>query len=250
MSKENRVSDERTALEAIERIIRENIVENDGPNRMKIGEDWHTGPVVDTTFRMLRGLQEIAANGLRSKPVAGVEVKPLVDFLWQEFCELPDRSSPEEYPDMALVSLRELTAIVEAFAERQALSLPAQEPVAWQSVDIEGTVHMTRSKAVADGWDRSEVFVRPLYASPQPEAAITEEMRAEALRLLKARDERDDKVQEIIEDLREIVLLMPAASRPDGLFKHAQDAVYAMRGRTRLMDDAALTATLKEATNA
>lgn len=84
-------------------------------------------------------------------------------------------------------------------------------------------------------------------AEAQPEAVITEEMRAEALRLLKARDERDDKVQEIIEDLREIVLMMPAASRPDGLFKHAQDAVYAMRGRTRLMDDAALTAALKEA---
>jgi hypothetical protein len=82
------------------------------------------------------------------------------------------------------------------------------------------------------------------YAPSQAEAVITDEMRAEALRLLKARDERDDKVQEIIEDLREIVLLMPAASRPDGLFKHAQDAVYAMRGRTRLMDDAALTAAL------
>lgn len=45
------------------------------------------------------------------------DAQGLIDYLWQEFCELPDRSSPDEYPDMALVSLSELTGIVENFTE-------------------------------------------------------------------------------------------------------------------------------------
>lgn len=73
---------------------------------------------------------------------------------------------------------------------------------------------------------------------------VTSAMKLEALRLLRARDERDDRVQDILEELREIVLTMPASDRPEGLFKHAQDAVYAMRGRTRLMDDAAIVGPL------
>lgn len=81
-------------------------------------------------------------------------------------------------------------------------------------------------------------------STQQPMGEVTNEMQIEALRLLKAHDEREDKVQEILEDLREIVLLMPAASRPEGLMKQAQAAVYAMRGRTRLMDDEAITAAL------
>lgn len=82
------------------------------------------------------------------------------------------------------------------------------------------------------------------HPSSPVSAEVTEAARKEALRLLQERDNRDDQVQEIIEDLREIVLLMPAASRPEGLMKKAQDATYAMRGRLRLMDDAALTAAL------
>lgn len=90
---------------------------------------------------------------------------------------------------------------------------------------------------------RSERILASLDLSPKP-LEITEGMRKGALRLLQERDSRDDRVQEIIEELREIVLGMPADSRPDGLMKHAQSAVYAMRGRTRLMHDAAITGPL------
>lgn len=79
------------------------------------------------------------------------------------------------------------------------------------------------------------------------QAVVTEEMRSEALRQLQLRDERDQRVHDIIEDLREIVRQMPSASRPDGLMQKAQDAVYGMRGRLRLMDDAVLTAALSRA---
>jgi hypothetical protein len=65
------------------------------------------------------------SNDFLRSSVKTVGVKSLVDFLWQEFCELPDRSSPEDYPDMALVSLPELTAIIETYLERSAIEAPA-----------------------------------------------------------------------------------------------------------------------------
>lgn len=129
------------------------------------------------------------------------------------------------------------------------------EPVAWMH-----TLHMENGETTVSvdleeehpygepGYDYHPSFSvtsQRLYTSPQPQPrAATEQMKAEALRLLKGHDERDDKVQQIIEDLREIILLMPAASRPEGLMEQAQAAVYAMRGRTRLMDDAAITGPL------
>lgn len=98
------------------------------------------------------------------------------------------------------------------------------------------------------GYFASEAESRTAWntrSDPAVRDRVTDDMRAEALRLLQQKDERDDRIQEIIEDLREIVLLMPAASRPDGLMKKAQDAVYGMRGRLRLTDDAILTAALR-----
>jgi len=66
---------------------------------------------------------------------------------------------------------------------------------------------------------------------------------AEALRLLAAEDARQSKLHDILEDIREQIRLgVPAERRPEGLFKNIQDAVYAMRGRTALMNDAAITA--------
>ncbi|MCK1275889.1 hypothetical protein IVB46_11675 [Bradyrhizobium sp. 61] len=63
-----------------------------------------------------------------------------------------------------------------------------------------------------------------------------------AMRLLAAEDERQSKLHEILETIREQIRLEVAPEhRPEGLFKNIQDAVYAMRGRTRLMDDAAIT---------
>ena len=71
--------------------------------------------------------------------------------------------------------------------------------------------------------------------------------RARALHLLAAEDARQDKLQEILETIREQIRLeIQPENRPDGLFKNIQDAVYAMRGRTRLTDDAAITHVLSE----
>jgi hypothetical protein len=71
--------------------------------------------------------------------------------------------------------------------------------------------------------------------------------RAEALRLLAAEDDRQTKLHELLETIREQIRLEVAPEhRPEGLFKNIQDAVYAMRGRTRLMDDAAITHVLNE----
>jgi hypothetical protein len=50
------------ALEVIERLIRENIYDNGTEiNRMLIDGVWHTGPVVDASFRILKGLHKIAS---------------------------------------------------------------------------------------------------------------------------------------------------------------------------------------------
>jgi hypothetical protein len=66
--------------------------------------------------------------------------------------------------------------------------------------------------------------------------------RAQALRLLMAEDERQSKLHDLLETIREQIRTgVEPEHRPGGLFKNIQDAVYAMRGRTRLMDDAAIT---------
>lgn len=63
----------------------------------------------------------------------------------------------------------------------------------------------------------------------------------EALRLLGAEDERQAKLHEILETIREQIRTgVEPEHRPEGLFKNIQDAVYAMRGRTPLLDDAAI----------
>lgn len=69
----------------------------------------------------------VSASYYQDIQAMDVGVKGLTDYLWQEFCELPDRSSPEDYPDMALVNQSELTAIVETFFERRALDLSPAE---------------------------------------------------------------------------------------------------------------------------
>lgn len=57
------------ALQAIERIIRTNIVDNGQPNnRMLIDGEWHSGPVVDAAFRILKGLGQIASEALSASP--------------------------------------------------------------------------------------------------------------------------------------------------------------------------------------
>lgn len=75
-------------------------------------------------------------------------------------------------------------------------------------------------------------------AGVQPSSAE----RAQALRLLMAEDERQSKLHDLLETIREQIRTgVEPEHRPGGLFKNIQDAVYAMRGRTRLMDDGAIT---------
>lgn len=63
--------------------------------------------------------------------------------------------------------------------------------------------------------------------------------------LLKAEDARQEKLHELLETIREQIRLGVAPEhRPEGLFKNIQDAVYAMRGRTPLMSDLAITVPL------
>lgn len=66
-----------------------------------------------------------------------------------------------------------------------------------------------------------------------------------ALGLLAAEDTRNDKLHDLLETIREQIRLEVAPEhRPAGLMQNIQNAVYAMRGRTRLMDDAQITGPL------
>ena len=67
----------------------------------------------------------------------------------------------------------------------------------------------------------------------------------EALRLLTAEDERQAKIHDLLETIREQIRLgIAPGHRPDGLMANIQNAVYALRGRLRLVDDAAIIAAL------
>lgn len=71
------------------------------------------------------------------------------------------------------------------------------------------------------------------------------EAQERARALIAAEDARQDKLHELLETIREQIRLEVAPEhRPDALFNNIQNAVYAMRGRTRLTDDAAVMAAL------
>jgi len=78
--------------------------------------------------------------------------------------------------------------------------------------------------------------------SNEPVSQISDAQRA--LNLLKAQDERTQKIHDMLEDIREQILEMPVEHRPAGLFNNMQHVVYAMRGRVPLMSDAAITSPL------
>lgn len=76
---------------------------------------------------------------------------------------------------------------------------------------------------------------------------LQDDLRANALILLAAEDERQAKLHELLETIREQIRLeVPREHRPETLFQNIQDAVYAMRGRTLLLKDAAITAALAQ----
>lgn len=103
--------------------------------------------------------------------------------------------------------------------------------------DVRGILAATKEEVAA-----AKTLIGSHNGSSAGNAEVTE-----ARRLLAAEDARQDKLQEILETIREQIRLeIQPENRPDGLFKNIQDAVYAMRGRTRLMDDAAVTHVLNE----
>ena len=62
---ETRVQFAKDELAAIASLIKDNIVENGRPgDGIVIKGERHTGPVVDFTFRVLRGIQQIATNSV------------------------------------------------------------------------------------------------------------------------------------------------------------------------------------------
>lgn len=48
--------------------------------------------------------------------------------LWTDLCELPDRTSPADYPDMALITETEFYAYLDAFAARSRWQLISEAP--------------------------------------------------------------------------------------------------------------------------
>jgi hypothetical protein len=66
-----------------------------------------------------------------------------------------------------------------------------------------------------------------------------------AMDVFRAEDERQTKLHELLETIREQIRTEVAPEhRPQGLFKNIQDAVYAMRGRTPILNDARVSAVL------
>lgn len=67
-----------------------------------------------------------------------------------------------------------------------------------------------------------------------------------ALAAIQAEDARQDKLHDLLETIREQIRVQVAPEdRPHGLMQNIQNAVYAMRGRTQLMNDARITAYLE-----
>jgi len=196
MSKENRVSDVRLTL------IASGIAD-------RLGAGAYGAP--DLERDIASAITELLA--LRSKPVAGVEVKPLGDWRKVALFDLNDLHVPD-YEGIATKVAEsivgtyavvkvdggkyapwlgksrlpcsfetddEATAAAEADYRRRIFStlpLPAQEPVAWRReyADPHYQSEVTQWKETADVWVEDGFTVTPLYASPQPEAVITDEM--------------------------------------------------------------------------
>jgi hypothetical protein len=65
----------------------------------------------------------------------------VVETLWRDLCEKPDRTSPPEYPDMALITLDELRAAGRVFVE-------------WERERLLGEVRHLEEDGLNGGWRR------------------------------------------------------------------------------------------------
>lgn len=100
-------------------------------------------------------------------------------------------------------------------------------------IDEDIAAHPSRGEAKTDGLAQS--------------SQDRDDLRSNALILLAAEDERQSRLHALLETIREQIRLEVAPEhRPATLFQNIQDAVYAMRGRTLLMNDAAITAALSD----
>ena len=97
-----------------------------------------------------------------------------------------------------------------------------------------------------DAWDVvNKALTAPGATTKSDGGEPTDAQRQEALRLLKAEDDRQSKLHDLLETIREQIRIgVEPEHRPEGLFNNIQNAVYAMRGRTLLMNDAAITCVL------
>lgn len=174
-SKENRVSDERLTL------IASGIAD-------RLGAGASGAP--DLERDIASAITELLS--LRSKPVAGVELKPLIDWLRKrgesdggiryegassnEFARRPARVELHG-ADADFVAKHFHGSGARALADiLSALILPAQEPVGWLSRGERSLIVFTVHPFMRDEWADKGMEITPLYASPQPEAVITEEM--------------------------------------------------------------------------
>lgn len=177
-------------------------------------------------------------------------------------------SAPAQSSQVRLATIEECARVAEEYpssgsatehpVEYWIRALAAQPPAAPVETDALGVIESDRlfaEQILADfgafeegitdkeklaQWIRN---VRRASSTPDdPPLQSSSAERAQALRLLMAEDERQSKLHDLLETIREQIRTgVEPEHRPGGLFKNIQDAVYAMRGRTRLMDDGAIT---------
>lgn len=93
-------------------------------------------------------------------------------------------------------------------------------------------------KAQCGSPDKWLIYERAVPYAERAEAVTDAERRRE---LLAAEDDRQEKLHELLEIIREQIRVGVAPEhRPKSLMKNIQDAVYTMRGRTPLLADAAI----------
>lgn len=102
------------------------------------------------TARELKELLEEAA--LAAAPASGWEGedKLTVEQAWTILCETPDITSPEEYPDHALITMEQLGSFMARAAPASA------EPVGWQ---------YRRHQAFLDTYPQASEYVMHLYST-------------------------------------------------------------------------------------
>lgn len=66
----------------------------------------------DGVTQIVSGWEQEARSDADEAADRAMENSQLVDAIVRDVCELPDRSSPEDQPDMMLVSVDELTGIL------------------------------------------------------------------------------------------------------------------------------------------